>query len=893
MDADPHKPLRDDVRMLGERLGSVLREHEWTALYERVERVRALAKRARGREQGDFETLAAELSRLPVDEALPLSRAFAHFLNLANIAEQHHRIRRRRVHQADPAGGPQRGSCEDAFNRLIAGGVTRQRLHDAVCALHIELVLTAHPTEIARRTLVQKHNRIAAALERHDHPDLTSSERDAVEASILREIMAAWGTDEVRPERPTVLDEVRSGLIVFEQSLWDAVPRYLREVDRALTAATGQGLPDGVSPIGFGSWIGGDRDGNPNVTPEATRRTCLLHRWMAADLYRREIESLRDELSLAEASPELRAAAGEHREPYRQVLRGVRQRLNATLSSVDAALRGDSGAQTGAAPAERGAGTPYLRAVELQSVLDLCDRSLRSTGYAAIANGRLLDLRRRVSVFGLVLARLDIRQDAARHTEALSAITNAIGLGAYESWDEPARIAFLVRELDSRRPLMPRHLAPTATVDDTLQTFRLIADLPPESLGAYVITMTSRASDILAVALLQREAGVASPLRVVPLFETSRDLENAGRVIDDLMAVPWYHEWIRGRQEVMIGYSDSAKDVGRLAASWDLHRAQEAIVDTCRRHLVQVTLFHGRGGSAGRGGGPTHLAILSQPAGSIDGTIRVTEQGEMLQALFGLPDIALRTMEVYTSGTLEAWMTPAAPAPPEWRACMDRLRDAARSAFRDLVYEHPRFVEYFHAATPEAELAEMNIGSRPARRQTASADADVKGLRAIPWQFAWTQTRLLLGAWLGTEAALEQAIGRGERDQLRAMYRDWPYFRSVMQLIEMVLAKSDGRIAEEYDRRLVPAELQPLGAELRTRLDRVVAGVLEVTDQRALLDSNPVLRRSIDVRNPYVDPINLVQVELLRRYREQPDERVKAALLVTINGVAAGMRNTG
>jgi phosphoenolpyruvate carboxylase len=421
----------------------------------------------------------------------------------------------------------------------------------------------------------------------------------------------------------------------------------------------------------------------------------------------------------------------------------------------------------------------------------------------------------------------------------------------------------------------------------------MIAELRRESLGAYVITMTSRASDVLAVALLQQEAGVTDPLRIVPLFETSDDLEHAGQVLDELLALPWYRARIQGRQEVMIGYSDSAKDVGRLAASWDLHRAQESIVDTCRRHGVQVTLFHGRGGSVGRGGGPTHLAIMSQPAGSIDGTIRVTEQGEMLQALFGLPEIALRTMEVYTSGTLEAWLTPSPPAPQAWRDSMQRLGDTARQAFRGLVYEHDRFVEYFHTATPEAELAEMNIGSRPARRQSADAEAGVRSLRAIPWQFAWTQTRLLLGAWLGAEDALEQALARGERDQLRQMYRDWPYFRSVIQLIEMVLAKSDARIAAEYDRRLVPPDLQPLGQELRTRLDRVITGVLEITDHRTLLEENAVLRRSIDVRNPYVDPINLVQVELLRRLRRHPDERVKAALLVTINGVAAGMRNTG
>jgi phosphoenolpyruvate carboxylase len=885
MSADPHKPLRDDVRLLGELLGDVLRAHEGEALFQEVERVRALSKRARAGSDADFETLARELSQLPVDSALPLARAFAHFLNLANIAEQHHRIRRRREYRRDPTARPQRGSCEDGFSRLIADGIAPERLHDAVCSLRIELVLTAHPTEVSRRTLVQKYNRIAAGLDALDRTDLIPVERDTLTASLLREVTAAWGTAEVRPERPSVLDEVRAGLIVFEHSLWHALPHYLRVVDRALAARTGRGLPPGSAPIRFGSWIGGDRDGNPNVTAEVTRRTCLLHRWMAADLYLREIDALRDELSLANAAEDVRRLSGDAREPYREVLRGVRTRLVATRGWIEASLQGT--ADLGP-PADA-----YLRVDDLAAVLDACDASLRSTGFDVLADGRLLDLRRRLSVFGLVLARVDVRQDSARHNEALSAITRALGLGAYEEWEEPARIEFLMRELVGSRPLTPKQLDASADVQETLDTFRAVADLPVDSLGAYVITMASAASDVLAVMLLQKEAGVASPLRVVPLFETSRDLENAGRVLDQLLSLDWYRDRIHGRQEVMIGYSDSAKDVGRLAASWDLYKAQEEIVATCRRHGVRVTLFHGRGGSVGRGGGPTHMAIMSQPAGSIDGTLRVTEQGEMLQALFGLPDIALRTMEVYTSGTLEAWLTPAPPASPEWRACMDRLRDTAREAFRGIVHEHPRFVEYFHAATPEAELSEMNIGSRPARRKTPDSDAGVKSLRAIPWQFAWTQTRLLLGAWLGAGDALARALARGEHEQLRTMYEHWPYFRSVIELIEMALAKSDARIAAEYDRRLVPADLQPLGAELRARLARVINGVLEVTGRHALLESNPVLRRSIDVRNPYVDPINLVQIELLRRLRAQEDERVKAALLVTINGVAAGMRNTG
>jgi phosphoenolpyruvate carboxylase len=382
-------------------------------------------------------------------------------------------------------------------------------------------------------------------------------------------------------------------------------------------------------------------------------------------------------------------------------------------------------------------------------------------------------------------------------------------------------------------------------------------------------------------------------LRVVPLFETSRDLRNAGGIIDTLLAMPGYRARIRGQQEVMIGYSDSAKDVGRLAAGWDLYRAQEQIVAAARTHGVKLTLFHGRGGSVGRGGGPTHLAIMSQPAGSIDGTLRVTEQGEMLQALFGLPDIALRTLEIYTSGTLEGWLLPVSAPRPEWRACMDRLRDAAAASYRALVHDQPDFAEYLRAATPYSELARMNIGSRPGRRPGHADDEGVTSLRAIPWQFAWTQTRLILGAWLGVEDALDEAFARGERDRIHEMYREWTHFRSAIDLIEMVLAKTDGRIAAEYDRQLVPSHRQAIGADLRRRLQRASAAVREVSGHAELLQSNPVLRRSIDVRNPYVDPINIVQVELLRRSRLRDDEDVTAALLVTVNGIAAGMRNTG
>jgi phosphoenolpyruvate carboxylase len=878
---DPHKPLRQDVRLLGELLGDTLRERGGRQLFEAVEQVRNLAKAAHTGER-PLTDLTNVLASLPVESAIPLARAFTHFLNLANVAEQHHRIRRRRAYQREPASAPQRGSCEETFARLLSGGITREQLHDAVCRLHIELVLTSHPTEVSRRTLIHKYNRIATLLATNDRPDLTFPERDDVTAALRREVEAAWDTDEVRHQRPSPLDEVRSGLVVFEQSIWHAMPRFLREVDRALIGATGRGLPLESTPVSFGSWSGGDRDGNPNVTPQVTRRACLLSRWMAADLYLKEVAALREELSMTDASDAVRALAGNAREPYRELLRGVRSRLLSTRTWIEAALQQDDRLEP---PAD-----VYLNASAFAEPLRLCYTSLVEQGNTRIAAGRLTDLLRRVAVFGVVLARLDIRQESDRHAEALDAVTRALGAGSYSGWDEEQRLTFLTQALENT-PSLTRRLDAPDEVHDVLNTFREIAAIHSESLGAYVVTMTHQASDVLAVVLLEQLAGVARPLRVVPLFETAADLERAPAIVDRLLSIESYRARIGGRQEVMVGYSDSTKDVGRLAAAWELYLAQEGIVAASRRHGVAVTLFHGRGGSVGRGGGPTYVAIKSQPAGSVDGTLRVTEQGEMIQALFGLPDIAVRTMEVYTSATLDSWLACEREPLPEWRACMQRLGHDASVAYRRSVRDTPEFLDYFRSATPVIELDEVNIGSRPARRRT---DGGIDTLRAIPWQFAWTQTRLILGAWLGLDEALEAAFARGEEALLRRMYREWSHFRSVMDLFEMVLAKTDGRIAAEYDRRLVSDKLQPIGRGLRQGLARAIAAVLRVTGHRELLEGNPVLRRSIDVRNPYVDPINLVQIELIARLRAgQDDPRLHHAFRVTVNGIAAGLRNTG
>jgi phosphoenolpyruvate carboxylase len=884
MNDDPHKPLREDVRLLGELLGDTLRACEGESLLGLVEKVRALAKRAHTGDPVAFEELANGLSDQPIAAAVPIARAFAHFLTLANIAEQHHRVRRRRDYARDPARRPQPGSCADAFARWRARGLSPDALADAVRSVRIELVLTAHPTEIVRRTLLQSHRRIADVLAVRDRSDLTPEESDASIDALRREVATVWQTDEVRDRTVSPLDEVRGALAVFEQTLWEALPRYVRQIDLAI----GKPLPLDAAPLRFGSWIGGDRDGNPNVTPEITRRATWMARWVAADLYAREIEALRSELSIGTASDELRQIVGDTTEPYRALLRDVAARLRATRAYTAARIEheGDH-----ANDAEH----PFHDVGDFAAPLLLCHRSLVATGNALIAAGRLTDVLRRIGAFGLTLAPLDLRQEAARHTEAVAWIAHAWNLGRYEDASEEERIAILIHEIvTGTRTFADLPIADHSITDpvrDVLDTFQTAATLPHDSLGAYVITMASRASDVLAVELLQKLAGNRHPQRVVPLFERPADLQGAGEVLDALFAVPWYCTRIAGHQEVMVGYSDSAKDAGRFTAAWALYCAQEQVVAACARHGVRLTLFHGRGGTVGRGGGPTHLAIRSQPPGSINGRLRVTEQGEMIQAKFGLLDIAVRTMEVYTTAILEATLTPAAPAAPEWRAAMDRMAERARTSYRAVVYEHPRFLEYFHTATPEPELRGVRIGSRPARRDDG---AGIEGLRAIPWQFAWTQTRLLLASWLGVEDALDESIARGDAALLKMMYERWPFFQSTLDLIEMVLAKADPRIAAEYDRRLVPADLQPLGRELRSRLAQATTTVLAITGHRTPVEATPVLRRSIDVRNPYVDPINLIQIELLARLRQAQDApELVRAFVVTVNGIAAGLRNTG
>ncbi|HTO20781.1 MAG TPA: phosphoenolpyruvate carboxylase [Pseudomonas sp.] len=871
--------LREEVHLLGELLGETIRAQLGDDFLDKIERIRTGAKGARRGSQAAADQLGDTLDGLREEELLPVARAFNQFLNLANMAEQHHQVRRQAPGEPEPF---ENRVLDELLPRLRAGGADPAELASRLAGLDIELVLTAHPTEVARRSLIQKYDAIAAELAASDHDDLTERERAASRLRLRRLIAEAWHTEEIRRQRPTPLDEAKWGFAVIEHSLWRAVPDMLRDLDDALLTHCGQRLPLEAVPVRFASWMGGDRDGNPNVTAEVSRQVLLLARWMAADLHLRDIDRLQVELSMQDASAELRAAVGEHPEPYRTLLKPLRERLRITRDWAEASLRQ-------VLPEPEG----LLREQhELYAPLALCYRSLCECGMAVIADGRLLDCLRRAAVFGLHLVRLDIRQEAGRHAAALDEITRFLGLGHYSDWDEAQRLDFLVRELDNPRPLLPVDQSLEPDNAEVLATCRLIAATPAAALGSYVISMAGAASDVLAVQLLLKEAGLRRPMRVVPLFETLADLRGARAVMARLLELPSYRARLAGPQEVMIGYSDSAKDAGTLAAAWAQYRAQEQLVALCQEQGVELLLFHGRGGTVGRGGGPAHAAILSQPPGSVAGRFRTTEQGEMIRFKFGLPQIAVQNLKLYLAAVLEATVAPPPEPESAWREEMERLSADALAAYRGVVRDHPGFLDYFRQATPEQELARLPLGSRPSRRR----EGGIESLRAIPWIFAWTQTRLMLPAWLGWETALRNALQRGEAPLLQAMRERWPFFRARLDMLEMVLAKADDEIARLYDERLVRGELRPLGQELRDLLSQAERAVLNLTGQSRVFEHNPQTLEFISVRNTYLDPLHLLQAELLARSRQTGAEvhpPVEQALLVSVAGIAAGLRNTG
>ncbi len=868
--------LRDKVKELGATLGRVIADSEGEAWLDKIEHIRQLGKRVDTGDAEAIETLAAEFSEASTDDLKTIARAFSQFLNLANIAEQQYTVSDEGIAELSR---PE--PIMEFIRQLKQSEASVGDIVDAVKKLKLDLVLTAHPTEVTRRSLIYKQREIASDLAERDHANKQSTV--AWNNRIHELIAQSWHTSEIRAQRPTPVDEARWGLAVIENSLWEAVPKFIRNLNDQLKEGLNIELPLDTAPVQFTSWMGGDRDGNPFVTAKVSREVLLLARWKAADLYLQDIELLISELSMSKADSVITEIAGDTQAPYRAVLKTLRNKLMATRDSIRSVLEGESTDMSHVLKDPK----------EFIEPLTLIYNSLKTTGLTIVANGFLLDTIRRVNCFGLSLIRLDFRQHSERHASAIAEITKYLGLGDYEHWDESQKQSFLLRELTSKRPLIPLDWNPSDDTKEVLDTCKVIAEQSEDMLGIYIISMASYPSDVLAVQLLLKESGVSHRMPVAPLFETLDDLDRSEEVIKDLLAVDWYRGYCQGHQHVMIGYSDSAKDAGVLAAAWAQYRAQESLVNLTKELGVGLTLFHGRGGTIGRGGGPAHEAILSQPPGSVEGGLRVTEQGETIRYKFGMPDIAVRSLELYASAVLEALLIPPPEPEEEWRYLMDSMAKVSCDAYRAVVREHPGFVPYFREATPESELGKLPLGSRPTKRKK---DGGVESLRAIPWIFAWSQNRMVVPSWLGFGSALQQAIEEGPEPLLQQMIDSWPFFSSRLGMMEMVYTKSAPKMASWYDKQLVSEQYRPLGENLREQLAKDKNTLLSLLKQEELMTTEMWNRQSIEIRQRYLAPLHLIQVELMKRLRasgEEEDETLNHALMISIAGIAAGMRNTG
>ncbi len=908
---DKEQPLREDRRLLGRLLGDVIEAQAGAATRERIETIRQTAVRFR-RAKSD-PALAAEagaarreldalLDALPIEETLHVVRAFSYFSHLLNIAEDAHQTRRRAAHAE--AGAPARpGSVAYALAQAFAAGATPGKLEAWFARARVSPVLTAHPTEVQRQSILDCEREIARLVAQPRTPGRDEALHD--------EVLRLWLTAMLRLTRLAVADEITNALAYFRTTFLAEVPRIYGELEEALA---GGGAPRPWLPpfLAVGTWVGGDWDGNPNVGAQTLELAVSEQARLILGHYLEEVHRLGRELALSSrirrAPEEIEALAArsgddsEYRrdEPYRRAVAGVYSRLAATASRL---------ASLAAVPAPIADLPPYAEPAEFAADLDAIDRGLRAQGAERLARGRLAALRRQVSVFGFHLAPIDLRQSSDEHAAVVAELLRGAGVAPdYASLDETARVALLERELSGPRPLRSPYLEYPENVAKEIATVeaaaRARARVGAAVVSKYIISHGESVSDLLETGILLREAGLltmrggaAAPgVDIIPLFESIGDLERCGATMDAAFSSALYRGWVRARgdeQEVMLGYSDSNKDGGYLSSSWSLYKATIDLMRVCRKHGVRLRLFHGRGGTVGRGGGPSYEAILSQPAGSVDGALRLTEQGEVIASKYADPEAGRRNLEVLVAATLEASFAPG-PADGGGRraAIMDGLSRHAFQAYRDLVGA-PGFMDYFREATPFSEIARLNIGSRPASRKGSQRLED---LRAIPWVFSWSQCRLMLPGWYGFGAAVSRWLSRdGTLEELRALHREWPFFRTVLSNLDMVLAKTDLAIAARY------ADLVG-DAALRERILGRVAGewhasrdaLFAITGQDEFLADNPTLARSIRNRFPYLDPLNHLQIELLRRYRAgDTEEKTVRAIHLTINGIAAALRNSG
>ncbi len=915
--APKDEPLRRDINLLGRVLGQVLIEQEGRSLFETEEEIRLLCKRLRFDYDPELDGRLRDLvDGLAPEDLNRIVRAFSVYFQLVNIAERYHRVRRSRQYEASPESPPQRASLASALSRLKEEGLGTQDLQRVLDGMNVGLVLTAHPTEAMRRSVRRKHERIGEMLAGLESPSLTRKERRRIEEDLAEEITVLWQTDELRVRRPEVTQEIERTLLFFEHPLISATLEAYREFEDELATQFPENTPGLGRVLEFGSWVGGDQDGNPFVEPSMINTALGLHRRLIVERHLGSVSWLVDHLSqsqrLTGVSGKLRVViegyearmpevadryrAIDPNETYRKMLLFVAERLRRTL--------GD--------PASPDA---YAGAAEFLEDLSVVRESLLRHGGGRTAEGGLRDLIRQVEVFGFHLAKLDVRQESATVVRATAAvIAHATGEDLL-GMDEPERATLLRRLLADPDPLdaAPEDLSEeSAKVLDTFGRIQAareeFSEMPVET---FVLSMAHHASDVLCVQLLAKRAGLlrvdagggcaANHLRVTPLFETVDDLGRAPDVLRLLLEDPFYRASLShggDLQEIMLGYSDSGKDAGYVTSNWTLYEVQGKLASVAREHGVGLRLFHGRGGSAGRGGGPSYQAIMAQPAGTLDGNIRITEQGEVISFKYSMRGLARRNLDTVLAAVLEATAERSPPAPQlRWTRTMEELSRTAREAYRSLVYEDADFLPFFSQASPIGELASLNMGSRPARRVQ---DPEVESLRAIPWVFAWTQNRFLLPSWYGSGSALGSfAEDEGKLEILREMYRGWPFFRTLVDFMQMTLAKSDLRIARTYTSLVSDEGVRDrMWARISTEHAACVEALLLVTGSENLLDDNPVLQRSIRLRNPYVDPLSYVQVSLLRRLRDLPEDSpgrdgVLKTLLLTVSGISSGLLNTG
>jgi phosphoenolpyruvate carboxylase len=914
VDSDQDQPLRDDIRLLGRLLGETIRDQEGQAIFDIVEHMRTMSVRFhRDGDQIAQRELESILNELSPEQVPRIVRAATYFSHLANIAEDQHHIRRTRAHTL--AGSPPRaGTMAHALTRAAKAGIHPVDLREFFSTALVSPVLTAHPTEVRRKSIMTLEMAIAALLDQRDRMQLTQEEGEEVEDQLRRAVMTLWQTNLLRGTKLTVLDEVANGLSYYDYTFLREVPRLHRALENQLRDLDPDAPAEEVACfLKLGSWIGGDRDGNPFVNADALRQTARLHSCSALRFYLDELHHLGGELSLStrvvRVSRELDVLARRSpdpsphfaEEPYRCAISGIYARVAATLRQLDdlAAPR----APVGDAPA-------YRNADQLKEDLDVIDRSLAANHSRTLARGRLRLLRRGVDCFGFHLASIDLRQNSAVHGRTIAELFESVSPETkYLQLSEGERIALLVRELETARPLVSPFLSYSEETRSELAIFRTAAELRsafgPQIIHTSIISMAESVSDLLELAVLLKEAGLVgadgrSGLDIVPLFETIGDLRRCAGVVDEAFALPAYRRLVASRadtQEIMLGYSDSNKDGGFVTSGWELYKGEIELIEVFRRHGIRLRLFHGRGGSVGRGGGPSYDAILAQPGGAVRGHIRITEQGETISSKYSNPEVGRRNLEILVAATLEAsLLEPARSAPrADYLAAMDALSAAAFVAYRSLVYETPGFEDYFWASTVITEIATLNIGSRPTSRTKTRR---IQDLRAIPWVFSWSQCRLMLPGWYGFGSAVKSFLAARPDvglELLQSMHREWPFFRTLLSNMDMVLAKSSIAIASRYA-ELVPdvALRESIFQRIRVEWNDSVEALLAIVDQARLLQGNPLLERSIRNRFPYLDPLNHVQVELMKKNRAaSSDEQVLRAIQLTINGISAGLRNSG